>query len=115
MASTPEYASDGTTLVEVIRRLEAEGFTAQMAAEPGGLIRCFSCRQDSPADEVHLHLLRRTEGASDPADMVAVAALGCPRCGAKGTVALKFGPEASPEEDEALSLLDDVDLRRNGY
>jgi hypothetical protein len=106
MASTPEYASDGTTLIEVIRRMEAEGYTAQMAAEEGGLIRCFSCHRDSPAPEVHLHALRRTEGASDPADMVAVAALTCPRCGAKGTVALKFGPEASPEEDEALHQLD---------
>ena len=101
--------------MEVIRRLEGEGFTAQMAAEPGGLIRCFSCRQDSPADQVHLHLLSRTEGASDPADMVAVAALSCPRCGAKGTVALKFGPDATPEENEALKLLDDADLRRSGF
>ncbi len=106
MASTPEYASDGTTLVEVVGRFEAEGYMAQMAAEEGGLIRCFTCRRDSAAADVHLHALRRTEGASDPADMVAVAALTCPRCGARGTVALKFGPDASPEEDEALRQLD---------
>lgn len=112
MASTPEYAQNGTTLLEVIRRLEAEGYLAQMAAEEGGVIRCFTCRQDSPAGEVHLMELWRTEGASDPADMVAVAALVCPRCGARGTVALKFGPEASPEEDEALRLLDDLERRR---
>jgi hypothetical protein len=105
MASSPEYASDGTTLVEVIRRLEAEGYVGQMAAAPGGTIRCFTCRQDSPATEVHLQSLRRTEGASDPDDMVAVAALICPRCGAKGTVALKFGPEASSEEVDALQAL----------
>ena len=114
MTSTPEYASDGTTLVEVIRRFEAEGYTAHMGAAEGGVIRCFGCHKDSPADQVHLHVLRRTEGASDPADMVAVAALACPLCGAKGTVALKFGPEASPEEDEVLRLLDDVDRRRGG-
>ena len=112
MASTPEYASDGTTLVEVIRRLEDDGYTVQMAAAEGGLVRCFACRQDSPASEVHLEALRRTEGASDPADMVAVAALTCPSCGAKGTVALKYGPEASVEEDEVLRLLDAVDRRR---
>lgn len=106
MASTPEYASDGTTLVEVIRRFEDEGFVGQMAAVEGGSIRCFTCRTDSPAGEVHLQMLCRTEGASDPADMVAVAALVCPRCGAKGTVALKFGPEASPEEVHALQELD---------
>ena len=112
MSSSGEYASDGTTLVEVIRRLEAEGYVGQMAAEEGGVIRCFTCHRDSPAAEVHLHSLRRTEGASDPADMVAVAALTCPRCGAKGTVALKFGPEASPEEDEALRLLDAAHVSR---
>ena len=114
MTSTPEYASDGTTLVEVIRRLEAEGYVGQMAAEEGGMIRCFTCRQDSPAREVHIQVLRRTEGASDPDDMVAVAALICPHCGAKGTVALKYGPEASPEEMEALEQLDGADRRRGG-
>ncbi len=114
MSSTPEYASDGTTLVEVIRRFEADGYTAQMAAEEGGLIRCFACHQDSAASDVHLEVLRRSEGASDPADMVAVAALRCPRCRAMGTVALKYGPEASAEEDEVLRLLDDVDRRRGG-
>ncbi len=105
MPSTSEYASDGTTLVEVIRRLEDEGYTSQMAAEPGCLIRCFACRTDSPATAVHLDALRRTEGASDPADMVAVAAVHCPSCGARGTVVLKYGPGASPEEAEVLALL----------
>lgn len=106
MSSTSEYASDGTTLVEVIRRFEAEGYTAQMAAVDGGAIRCFACHRDSPADGVHLDHMRRTEGASDPADMVAVAALACPQCGAKGTVALKYGPGATPEEAEVLEMLD---------
>lgn len=106
MSSTSQYASDGTTLVEVIRRLEAEGYTAQMAAVDGGAIRCFACRRDSPAREVHLDGVRRTEGASDPADMVAVAALRCPRCGARGTAALKYGPGATREEAEVLARLD---------
>ena len=114
MSSTSEYAADGTTLVEVIRRFEAQGFTAQMAAEPGCVIRCFACRADSPAGSVHLHALRRTEGASDPADMVAVAAVRCPSCGADGTVALKYGPGASVEEAEVLNLLDGAQGARHG-
>lgn len=109
MTSTPEYASDGTTLVEVIRLLEAEGYTGQMAAVEGARIRCFTCREDSEAAGVKLDMLRRTEGASDPDDMVAVAALTCPNCGAKGTVALKYGPEAPPDEAEVLGLLDGTD------
>jgi hypothetical protein len=106
MAANPEYASDGTTLVEVIRRFEADGYIAQMAAVDDGAIRCFACRTDSPAGDVHLDVVRRTEGASDPADMVAVAALRCPNCDALGTVALKYGPGATSEEAEVLALLD---------
>jgi cytochrome c1 len=106
MSSTSQYASDGTTLVEVIRRFEADGYTAQMAAVEGCAIRCFACHADSPAQDVRLDLVRRTEGASDPADMVAVAGLRCPRCDAKGTVALKYGPLATSEEAEVLALLD---------
>ena len=105
MTSTPEYASDGTTLVEILRQLEAAGYAGQLAAVEGGALRCFSCRQETPAAEVHLEVLRRTEGASDPDDMVAVAAVVCPRCGTKGTVALKYGPEASTEETDVLRLL----------
>ena len=107
MSSTPEYASDGTTLVEVIRQLESDGYAGQFAAAEDGQVLCFTCHQRSAAGEVHLDMLRRTEGASDPDDMVAVAALTCPHCGAKGTVALKFGPEATPEESEVLRLFDD--------
>jgi hypothetical protein len=107
MSSTPEYASDGTTLVEVIRRFEADGYTGQMAAAEDGTVLCFSCHQRHRADEMELDALRRTEGASDPDDMVAVAALTCSHCGAKGTVALKYGPEATVEESEVLRLLDD--------
>ncbi|MGH9178278.1 MAG: hypothetical protein ACRD0N_06965, partial [Acidimicrobiales bacterium] len=106
MTNSAEYASDGTTLVEVIRRLEERGYTSQMAAETGCLIRCFTCRADSPASQVHLDALRRTEGASDPADMAAIAAVRCPDCGAKGTLVLKYGPGATPEESDVLCCLD---------
>lgn len=100
-------ASDHTTMVDVVSTFEAEGYTGQMAAREGGLVMCYTCRQESPAQDAVLHALRRTEGASDPADMAAVAALDCPNCGAHGTVVLKYGPEASPEENEVLALLDD--------
>jgi len=106
MSSTSQYASDGTTLVEVIRRFEADGYTSQMAAAEGGVIRCFACRNHRPARAWHLDLVRRTEGASDPADMVAVAALRCPVCDVRGTVALKYGPGATAEEAEVLALVD---------
>lgn len=106
MTNTSEYAADGTTLLEVIRRLDEQGYGAQFAAERDRMIRCFSCRRESPAVEVHRDVLCRTEGASDPDDMVAVAAIRCPACAAHGTVALKYGPGATPEEADVLELLD---------
>ena len=101
------YASGGTTLVEVVQALEARGFTAQMVPRPSGRVRCGQCHEEAPAAEFQLEDLRRTEGASDPADMAAVVALRCPRCGTGGTAALKYGPEASPEEAELLRLVED--------
>lgn len=106
MSTDPEHVSDGTTLVEVIRTLEADGYTAQMAPREGGVVRCFACHTDSPAALAHIDALCRTEGASDPDDMVAVVALCCPNCRAKGTMTLKYGPAATCEEDEVLRLLD---------
>jgi len=98
---------EATTMEEIVAGLEASGFTAQMAARPGGAVLCFACHQESPAGEVQLEALGRTEGASDPADMLAVAGLICPRCGARGTVVLGYGPEADPDDSEVLAILGD--------
>lgn len=111
MTSPADHAPDGATLLEVIRSLEAAGYAGQMAAVEGG-VRCFTCGAVSPAAEVHVDRICRTEGTSDPADMVAVAAVRCPRCATKGTLALKYGPGASPEEAEILAELDDSDRQR---
>ena len=105
--SDSRFTSDATSLSEVLQALEADGFTAQMAARPEGRIICFVCRTESDACDVGLSCLRRTEGASDPADMLAVAALTCPHCGAKGTAVLNFGPESSEDDAEVLHRLDD--------
>jgi hypothetical protein len=51
--------------------------------------------------------LRRLEGESDPADMVAVVALTCPACGAQGTVVLGYGPMADGHEADVLRGLRD--------
>ena len=99
------YQPDDKTIAEVMAGMEADGFDGQMAARPGGSVVCFSCRRESPADEVGLQALHRIEGVSDPDDMVAVAALVCPRCGARGTVVLGYGPEADPDESEVLARL----------
>jgi hypothetical protein len=95
----------GATLGEIMVTMDAAGFSAQMAARPGGAILCFTCRQESPAAEFELRAQRRTEGASDPADMLAIVGLVCPRCGAQGTAVLGYGPEADYDDAEVLAHL----------
>ena len=98
----PQY---GATLGEIMGTLDAAGFGAQMASRPGGMILCFTCRQESPAGEFDLQAQRRTEGASDPDDMLAIVGLVCPRCGTKGTAVLGYGPEADDDDAEVLVRL----------
>ena len=101
-SSTPAY---GATLGEIMAALEDAGFVSQMAARPGGMIVCFTCRQESPAAEFELQVQRRTEGASDPDDMLAVVGLVCPNCGARGTAVLGYGPESDEDDTEVLAHL----------
>jgi hypothetical protein len=103
----PETPTDATPLSEAVAGFEAEGFTGQFAAREGATVVCYTCHETVPANEVELVALIRSEGASDPDDMVAVAAVICPRCGAKGTLVLKFGAIATAEDEDVLAALED--------
>jgi len=102
----PGAASGARTLVDVTAELEDEGYRGQFMPERDGVLRCLACGYRAKADQIGLHRLERLEGASDPADMAAVAALECPRCHAKGTVALKYGPDADADSADVLALLE---------
>jgi hypothetical protein len=95
--------SDNTTMTAIINDYRAAGFDAAMDIEDGGTVGCDVCGTSTQAAEIVLDSLRRIEGASDPADMAAVAAVTCPSCGARGVVVARFGPEATPD-DEAFLL-----------
>ena len=112
MASGPDYASDGTTTTEVLKDFEADGYTGNFGAREDAMVMCFACHTEAPARDVQLEKLCRVEGASDPDDMVAIAAVVCGHCGQKGTLVLHFGAEATPEENEVLRDLED---RRPGH
>jgi hypothetical protein len=101
-----EPARDAAGLDEILAAFGEGGFTCSMTPLPGGTVRCGECGQASPAGDFAVEALRRTEGASDPGDMSAVVALTCPRCGMKGTVVLRFGPEAGEADDDVLAALD---------
>jgi len=107
MPTTPDNATDATPMGEALKRFEDDGFTAQYAAQEGANVVCYACHTTSPARDVDLTALIRTEGASDPDDMTAVAAVTCPSCGAKGTLVVHFGALAPVEHDEVLAALED--------
>ncbi|HEX8003616.1 MAG TPA: hypothetical protein VF519_13060 [Mycobacteriales bacterium] len=107
MPTTPDNATDATPMGEALKRFEAEGFTAQLAAQEGGDVICYSCHRTTHARDIALAALIRTEGASDPDDMTAVAAVTCGHCGAKGTLVVHFGALAPPEHDDVLRELED--------
>lgn len=111
MTSEPQYARDPSSLTSILSQFEDEGFAGQFAVREGGNLLCLQCRQEHHATEVEMYALRRTEGASDPADMAAVVALECKHCGHKGTVVLNYGPEAGVDESDVLLALED---RREG-
>lgn len=98
----PDPSEDESSLGQILRGLEEEGYGGQMGARPGGRLRCFACRVVNSASKVTVDELRRAEGASDPDDMVAVAAVTCPNCRTRATVVLGYGPEASEDDTEVL-------------
>ena len=95
-----------SSLLSVLRRFDAEGFSSQFQATEGAVITCLTCRAELPVSSVDANRIVRLEGASDPSDMLAIIPVECPECGARGTLVSNFGPEATVEEAEVLIALD---------
>jgi hypothetical protein len=106
--STPDAGRDpaDTPLLTVLRRYEGDGFTGQFDSRDGALVHCFACGEDHPAHGCRHGEIRRLEGASDPADMLAVVPVRCPGCGTRGVLVTNYGPEASAADAEVLRSLE---------
>jgi len=103
---TPQGHEESMT--EVVARYEKRGFTGQFSSRPDGMVHCHACGAEEPAEQVPMKALHRFEGASDPSDEAALAALECPNCGGWGTLVLSYGPEGTLEDQEVLGrFLDD--------
>ena len=100
---------EAQTLRAVLAQFESDGYVGQFAARDGGVVHCFKCGQESAASGVEPETIRRLEGASDPSDMLAVVPITCPRCAARGTLVLSYGPESSIADSELLAQLPAVD------
>ena len=94
------------TLSQVLAGLASEGYDADFFVDDEGGICCRTCGTCTPADQITLDGLRRIEGASDPADMAAVLAVTCSRCGERGTAIVRYGPEAGPGDAVVLLTID---------
>jgi hypothetical protein len=103
--SPPGDQPDLRTLADVLTLLERRGYAGQFAPTPGGHVRCLTCREEFPAEDATVDTLSRMEGVSDPADMLAVPALTCPRCGAAGALVLNYGPESDVDHADVLARL----------
>jgi hypothetical protein len=97
-----------TPLLAVLGELEQEGWTSQFAPLEGGDVRCLTCRAEVPAADLPTGGMRRLEGASDPADMVIVVPVTCPRCDTRGVLVAHFGPDGGPEDIDVVSALGDL-------
>ncbi len=97
-----QAAAGGATLLETVAKLEAHGYEGQVIVEEGQL-KCITCSTSFDPAAVEADDLRRVEGASDPADMAAVVGITCPNCSTKGTVVLRYGPEADPDDQAVLA------------
>lgn len=94
--------------MEVLARYEVEGFNSQFSARTGGNVLCHACDQLSEPAAVSLFALHRFEGASDPGEEMACAAIECPKCRRRGTVTLTYGPLAPPDDAMLLKALTDL-------
>jgi hypothetical protein len=104
----PGVARDASSMTDILRTLSREGFVGDFtAAGPGreGVIRCSECGSTSDASLFVLEQLRRLEGASDPDEMVVIAALRCPVCDLGGAMVLTYGPAVTEADAAVLDRL----------
>ena len=101
----PGSPSDNDTLQNVLAGFAADGYDGEADSVEGGSIRWRRCRHEAPAAEAGVTGVRRMEGASDPADMLAVYGVTCPVCGDKASLVLTYGPEATAADGDVLLAL----------
>lgn len=92
------------TVTEALRILEADGYTGAFDVREGR-VRCHACGDLHEANGAIVERIYRFEGMSDPDDEEIVFGLRCPVCGARGALVSAYGPNADPEELDALRIL----------
>lgn len=94
-----------TSLLEVLEAFRRAGWDANHQTTPDARLRCGSCGAISDAASVEVGARHRTEGASDPQDMLYVFGFACPLCDAQGAAVAGFGPASSERDQKIVAAL----------
>ena len=94
-------------LLEVLDRFRRAGWSANHTTTEDGQLRCGACRAITTPGAIRIDAKHRTEGASDPQDMMYVFGYSCPACGAPGVVVAGYGPTASEPDQQMIAALGD--------
>ena len=97
--------TDGMTMLEALKRLEAAGFRDQFSVCPDGEVSCGPCGRACPAEDMTVLKMLRTEGVSDPADETMILGLTCMSCHKKGTLVVPYGPRMGANSGRVVELL----------
>lgn len=99
--------SDNTSMLELLGNYEEAGYGGQFSVVDDALVLCHTCRSRTEPESLAVMSMRRLEGASDPADMMVLAAITCPICATGGVLTLNYGPEATAEQAQVQAALND--------
>lgn len=102
------HAHGANSLIDVLRAASERGYATPLRLDGRGRLLCGACENSSAAASVEVDRYQRLEGASDAADLMLVALVECPHCGARGSMTLGYGPNSS---DADASFLAELDLR----
>ena len=99
-------ARGASTILEVVQEFDRAGYRRAIRGTRRRRNRVLHVSPSDGGQDADTRQLRRLEGASDPDDMLALAALVCAQCGTRGSLLLNYGPSASPEDAGVLDQLE---------
>jgi hypothetical protein len=101
----PGVARDASSITAILETFRHDGYASELQAAGGGTVLCHSCGAVSDASLFTVEGFRRIEGASDPDEMLLVAALRCPVCEIGGSIVLTYGPQVTDDDAQILERL----------
>lgn len=104
MERTDDGGDSMDTLTEIIRRLQADGYTANLYAGEGDTLRCDQWPDGIDPSTVQVDAVERFEGQSDPGDEMILFAITTPD-GHRGLYSAAFNAETPPEDAAMIKVL----------